>query len=75
MHPLDKTVQTWVVSSQKRIFRETMPEADLAEVCGLRNEPISFQLAYRTNAEPNDKGFSPGIPISVQVTSATLPDT
>lgn len=73
MHPLDKTVQTWVVSSQKRIFRETMPEADMAEVCGLRNEPISFQLAYRTNAEPNDKGFSPDIPISVQVTSATLP--
>lgn len=73
MHPLDKTVETWVVSSQKRIFRKTMPEADMNRVCGLRNEPLSFQLAYRTNAEPNDKGFSPDIPISVQVTSRTLP--
>ena len=73
MHPLDKTVQTWTVSSQRRIFRKTMPEADMERVCGLRNEPLSFQLAYRTCAEPNDKGLSPDIPISVQVISDTLP--
>ena len=73
MHPLDKTVQTWTVSSQKRIFRKAMPEEDMCRICGLRNEPLSFQLAYRTCAEPNNKGLSPDMPISVQVTSAGLP--
>ena len=73
MHPLDHTVQTWVVSSQKRIFRKARPQADLQALCGLRNEPLSFQLAYRLDTEPNDKGHSADVPISVQVTSETLP--
>lgn len=64
---------TWLVPSQKRIFHADMPTPSIKRLTALRNEPISFSLAYRANAQKAANGRVPDTPISVQVTSDTLP--
>ena len=69
----DPVISTWIVSSQKRIFDFDMPTESLRSVCALRNEPISFSLAFRAEAEADESGRIPDVPISVSVACDTLP--
>jgi len=62
-------VQSWICSSQKRIFQGDLPTPDLKSLSTLRNEPISFTFAYRADAQKAPNGRDTDIPISVQVCS------
>lgn len=66
-------ILSWLVPSQKRIFHVDLPTPSIKRLTALRNEPISFALAYRADAQKAANGRVPDIPISVQVTSDTLP--
>ncbi len=66
-------ILSWLVSSQKRIFHTDLPTSNIKRLTALRNEPISFSLAYRATAQKGANGRVPDTPISVQVTSDTLP--
>ncbi len=62
-------VLSWICSSQKRIFQGDLPVPDLKSLSTLRNEPISFTLAYRADAQKAPNGRDTDLPISVQVCS------
>lgn len=66
-------VLTWTVPSQKRIFQSDMPTENVKRLRAMRNEPVSFSLAYRADAQKEPCGRVPDIPISILVTSDTLP--
>ena len=66
-------ILSWLVSSQTRIFHGDMPKVSIERLTALRNEPLSFSLAYRADAQKAANGRVPDTPISVQVTSDTLP--
>jgi hypothetical protein len=68
-------ILSWVLSSQRRVFQDAMPEVDLDRLSGMRNEPLSFTLAYRADAEKAPNGRVPDLPIAVLVSSDTLPIT
>ena len=68
-------ILSWVLSSQRRVFQDAMPEVDLDRLSGMRNEPLSFTLAYRADAEKAPNGRVPDAPIAVLVSSDTLPIT
>lgn len=64
---------SWIATAEKRIFMDDQPQESLQQVRALRNEPVSFYLAYRSLLEKQSNGFPPNMPISVSVTSETLP--
>jgi len=66
-------VISWIASAEKRIFMDDQPQESLQQVRTMRNEPVSFYCAYRSLLEKQSNGFSPNMPISVSVTSKTLP--
>lgn len=66
-------VISWIASAEKRIFMDDQPQESLQGVRALRNEPVSFCLAYRSLLEKQPDGIIPNMPISVSVTSETLP--
>ncbi len=66
---------SWILSSQHRIFQGSMPEVSIERISGMRNEPLTFTVAYRAVAEKAPNGRVPDVPISVQVSSDTLPIT
>lgn len=63
----ESCIVTWVVSSQTRIFSSAQPIKDLSRLTALRNEPISFCMAYRSNYQKRDDEKIPDLPISVSV--------
>lgn len=40
-------IETKILSSLHRVFPENCPEKGITKISGMRNEPFSFQLAYR----------------------------
>lgn len=66
-------ILSWLVPSQKRIFNADMPTPSIQCLTALRNEPVSFTLAYRADSKKAPNGRVPDTPISVQVASDTLP--
>lgn len=60
-------ILTWVTSSQTRIFSDLQPTQSITKLTALRNEPISFGLAYRSNYQKTDLEKIPDLPISVAV--------
>lgn len=73
MNPSTPRVLTWVVSSQKRVFEYDRPTEDFSGVSALRNEPVTFSLAFRGTGERDASGRLPDVPISVSVTCDSLP--
>lgn len=67
------SILSWTLSSQQRVFHGNLPESDLERLNGLRNEPLTFTLAYRADAEKAPNGRVPDVPIAVLVSSDTLP--
>ncbi|MBE6595910.1 MAG: DUF4091 domain-containing protein [Ruminococcaceae bacterium] len=59
------TIQSWLTSPLERIFASSMPHADYAAVSALRNEPVSFCLAFRAMYEKSPTERIPDLPISV----------
>lgn len=69
MNP-ESYVISQTVSPMKRVFDSFKPAEDFSYISGMRNEPLSFSLAYRSTAEKGDNGRAPDTPISVRVISA-----
>lgn len=59
------TIQSWLTSPMERIFANSMPHADYAAVSALRNEPVSFCLAFRAMYQKSPTERIPDLPISV----------
>ena len=69
----NKLLLSWLVPSDVRIFDSTMPNGEYLPVLrALKNEPISFTLAYRSLLSQENARI-PEFPITVAVASATLP--
>ncbi len=68
MNP-ENFVLSRTVSPMKRVFDGDMPREDFTAISGMRNEPLSFSLAYRSTAQKGDNGRAPDTPISVRVIS------
>ena len=68
-------ILSWIVPSEHRIFSGDMPRESLTTYRVMRNEPLSFSLAYRSALSKGANGRVPDMPISVSVTSETLPLT
>ena len=66
---------SWIVSSEERVFENDMPKESLRHIRALRNEPISFSLAYRSLLPIPPNGRVPDVPISISAYSETLPIT
>jgi len=66
-------IVSWVVPPARRVFCGDSPAPSAEHLCALRNEPISFSLAYRSTLEKGANGRVPDMPISISVTSETLP--
>ena len=56
---------TRISSSLCRAFGGEMPRGELSYISAMRNEPISFQLSYRSDYEKADGEKIPDLPISV----------
>ena len=59
------SIQSWLTSPMERIFANSMPHADYAAVSALRNEPVSFCLAFRAMYQKSPTERIPDLPISV----------
>ena len=59
------TIQSWLTSPLERIFASSMPHADYCKVSALRNEPVSFGLAFRAMYQKAPTERIPDLPISV----------
>ena len=68
-----KDISLWILSSQKRVFDGDRPTEDIRYFTALKNEPISFVIAYRSNVPDTVNGKVFDMPISVRITSDTLP--
>ena len=68
-----ESILSWVVSSETRVFNQDMPKESLTCVRAMKNEPVSFALAYRSTLERGRNKRVPDMPISISVTSDTLP--
>ncbi|MBQ7321299.1 MAG: DUF4091 domain-containing protein [Clostridia bacterium] len=66
---------SWIVPSEHRVFCGDLPRESVTSYRAMRNEPISFSLAYRATLSKGANGRVPDMPISVSVTSDTLPLT
>lgn len=64
---LSPKIYTWLTSSQKRIFTSDQPTESIKTLSALKNEPISFCLAYRSDYQRKDGEKIPDLPISVSV--------
>jgi hypothetical protein len=69
MNP-ENHVISCTVSPMKRIFDSFMPGEDFSYISGMKNEPLSFSLAYRSTAQKGENGRAPDTPISVRVISS-----
>ena len=69
MNP-ENYVLSCTVSPMKRIFDDFMPGEDFSYISGMKNEPLSFSLAYRSTAKKGANGRAPDTPISVRVISS-----
>ncbi|MBQ8849995.1 MAG: DUF4091 domain-containing protein [Clostridia bacterium] len=69
----DRTLNLWAVSSQSRIFADSAPTDGIKRLGALRNEPVSFFVAYRAIGKKAENGRDTDLSISIQVTSETLP--
>ncbi len=58
-------ILTWLTSSQTRIFSDLHPSPSIKKLTVLRNEPISFGLAFRSNYQKTESERIPDLPISV----------
>lgn len=68
MNP-ESYVISHTVSPMKRVFETFMPTEDFSYLSGMKNEPLSFSLAYRSTAPKGKNGRAPDTPISVRVIS------
>ncbi len=66
---------SWIVSSEERVFENDTPKESIRRARALRNEPISFSLAYRSLLPIPPNGRVPDVPISISAFSDTLPIT
>lgn len=69
MNPQNHVISC-TVSPMKRIFDSFMPGEDFSYISGMKNEPLSFSLAYRSTAQKGENGRAPDTPISVRVISS-----
>ena len=60
-------VFTFTASPMKRIFNTDMGGEDFTYISGMRNEPLSFSLAYRSLGKKGENGRAPDTPISLRV--------
>ena len=60
-------ILTWVTHSQKRIFSDARPEESITYLSALKNEPISFGVAYRSFYRKADDEKIPDLPICISV--------
>ena len=66
-------ILSWVVPSSRRLFCSDLPQPDVTSYRAMRNEPLSFSLAYRATSHKGANGRVPDTPISIAVTSESLP--
>jgi hypothetical protein len=64
---------SWIVPSSTRVFSDGTPHESVTRFRAMRNEPVSFSLAYRATSQKGKNGRVPDMPISISVTSETLP--
>ena len=69
MNP-ESFVISYPVSPLWRVFDDDAEGEAFSALCGLRNEPLSFSLAYRSTAKKGENKRSPDTPISVRVISS-----
>ena len=62
-------IQTWMTSSQKRIFTGDRPEASIERISALRNESISFCIGYRSDYVKDENEKIPDLPIAFEIES------
>ena len=68
-----KELLSWLVPADTRVFESALPEEkDFPVLSTMKNEPISFTLAYRSLLV-QENARVPELPITVAVTSSTLP--
>ncbi len=68
----ESMVITRTVSPLKRIFDSDMPKENFSQLCGLKNEPLHFSVAYRSKMPKRENKLGTDTPIAIRVTS-TLP--
>ena len=66
-------VSIWLTSSQTRIFSDALPTDSITSLSALKNEPVSFFVAYRAIGGKRADGRDTDIPLSIRLTSDTLP--
>ena len=64
---------TRLTSTQRRIFPSGLPTEEFRTVSALRNEPVSFCLAYRADHRVVGDGKIPDLPISVSAVCEEKP--
>lgn len=65
-------IETWITSSQKRIFTGDRPEKSLERISAMKNEPFSFCLGYRSDYVKKYDEKTPDLPIAIEVESGGL---
>lgn len=73
MSTTSPAILSWITSSQTRTFSSDRPRDSLRRLSGLRNEPLTFCLAYRADRQKGKNGRVPDMPISLQVTCEGMP--
>lgn len=69
----DSPVSVWLTSSQTRIFLDALPTESIKSLSALKNEPLSFFVAYRAMGGKRADGRDTDISLSIRLTSDTLP--
>jgi hypothetical protein len=60
-------ILTWITHSQKRIFSDALPQESITVLSALKNEPISFGVAFRSFYQKSATEKIPDLPISISV--------
>jgi len=62
-------IESWITPSQKRIFSGDRKQPSIEKLTCMKNEPISFGLAFRSDYQKTPEEKIPYLPISVSVKS------
>ena len=66
-------ISSWITSSQKRVFMGDVERESELFFSTLKNEPVSFFAAYRTNGEKDSTGKDTNTPLSIRIEAEGLP--
>ncbi len=69
----DGLISSWITSSQRRVFMGDTERESERCFSTLKNEPLSFFAAYRTNGSKDATGKDTNTPLSIRVEAEGLP--